>query len=328
MIDRIVRKIRPFLPIPEKPTIGFVFGSGALACVILLTVWYFIPPAALAFSKSSLIGFSIIGLCRVLLCLLLPFVFFVSRYSIPDSTVYGSNPGIGAVIHSLLVGFPAMLIFVAIHNLLARLLIVYSVSIPQPAVYVTNFDSSKEATILLLVVGAGLPILLEELVFRGLLTGILPGSLYNYKGHIWIAFLFAVYMLDPVDFLPYFLLGLLLGYIRHAFDNSLCCILARFSMVAAYFMFQSLLPLLDTSVVRTEADIDSTVLYTSLTALIMGALILFPILSQIRRISGYLRMERMDAQPREAGRIRDHIGWSYWMGILFFAGLWSLVLGI
>ncbi len=328
MTGHIYNRIRPYLPIPEKPTIGFVYGSLALSGTILLILWYMIPQSVLVWSKSSLIGFTIINICRLLVSVLLPYVFISSRYSISDRRIFGSNPGFGAVIHSVLIGLPAMLLFVAAHNLTARFLILRSVPIPQPAVYFTTRDASFEATILFVVVGGVLPILLEELFFRGLLPAILPASLYNRKGFAWIAFLFAVYALHPIDFVSLFLLGLLLGYIRYALDNVLCCVLARLSMLGSYFLFRSLLPYMDTAVTRTEADVDSTVLYTAVTALIMGLLILVPILSQIRRISGYLRMERIDETPREDGKTSDHIGWSYWIGMLFFAGLWALTLQI
>ena len=328
MIRGLSGRIRPYLPIPEKPTVGYVFGSMAFSGTILLLLWYFVPQSVLVWSKTSLIGFTIINLCRLLISILLPYVFFTSRYAIPDSEITGSNPGFGAVLHSLLAGLPAMLLFVAVHNLTARFMILRSVPVPQPAVFFTTRDASLQSTVLLVLIGGILPILMEEFFFRGLLTAILPASLYNRKGYVWIAFLFAVYALNPVDFAAVLMLGLLLGYIRYAFDNLFCCILTRLSMLGSYLVFRSLLPYMDTSVVRTEADIDSTVLYTAVTALIMGILILVPILSQIRRISGDLKLERIDEEPKEDGRLRDHIGWTYWLGMLFFAGLWALTLRI
>lgn len=328
MTRSLSKRIRPYLPISEKPTVGFVFGTCALAETVLILLWQLIPQSVLIWSKTSLIGFSIITVCRLMIALLLPIVFFISRYSLEDKRVYGMNPGFGAIIHSILAGFPAMLLFVALHNLSARFIILRGIPVPQPAIFCTTLDASNEATLLFILVGAVLPILLEELFFRGVLASVLPASLYNAKGYVWISFLFAVYMLNPIDFIAFFLLGILLGYIRHNLDNAFCGVLTRLSMVGSYLLFRSLMPYLDTSVIRTEADIDSTVLYTAMTALIMGALILAPILSQIRRIAGYLKMERMDEAPREESPITSHIGWSYWLGLLFFAGLWVLTLGI
>lgn len=328
MTGGIFRRIRPYLPIPEKPTVGFAFGVCAFLSAVLLIAWYLIPQSVLVWSKSSLIGFSIINVCRLLICLLLPFVFLVSRYSIGDRNVYGTNPGFGAAIQSILIGVPAMLLFVALHNLFSRFLIIRSVPAPLPMIFHTTTDTSAEATLLLFLVGSALPAILEELFFRGLLTGILPGKLWNGKGYVIIALLFAIYTLNPVDFLAVFLLGVLLGYIRHSLDNVFCAILTRLSMAGSYLLFRSLLPLIDTAAVRTEADLDSASLYIALTALIMGTLIMVPILSQIRRISGYLRLENIDKPQREEGRIRDHVGWAFWMGLLFFSGIWAMILGI
>ncbi|NLW88425.1 MAG: CPBP family intramembrane metalloprotease [Clostridiaceae bacterium] len=328
MIVRFLRKIRPFLPIPDSLSVGFVFGSSALAMTVLLLVWNAIPQSILPFSKSSLIGFSLISVLRVFLCLLLPLVFFASRYHADDPILYGSHPGFGAIIHSILLGLPVMLIFISLHNLLIRFLILRSVRIPPQAFYFTTRDGSGEALLLYVAVGVILPILAEELLFRGLMTGSLPGILSNRKGTVIVAFLFAVFMLNPIDFFSYFLLGLLLGYIRLALDNTLCCVLTRLSMIGSYFLFQPLLPNLDVAVVRTEADIDPTVMYISITALIMGTIILFPILSQIRRISGYLRLEKMDEPPKTPGSLREHFGWSFLLGILFFTGLWVTLIGV
>lgn len=316
------------LSIPSKPTVGFVFGACALLSTVLLLIWYVIPDSILAFSKTSLIGFSIINVCRLLICLLFPFVFIVSRYKIPEKRLFGMNPGIGAYIISLLAGFPAMLLFVSIHNLTSRFLLINNIFPPAPAIFFVSEDQSTEAILLSLIVGALLPILLQELYFRGLLYGILPGQLSGFRGNVWIAMLFAVYMLSPVDFLGYFLLGLLLGYIRSSTDNLFCPMLTQVSMVGCLYAFRTLLPYLNTSEIRSHIDIDPTLLYISVTSIVMGSLCLFPILTQLRRIADFLRMEKIDDPPKEPSPIRQHIGWSFWLGLLFFAGVWVLTIGI
>ena len=166
MTNGFSQRIRPYLPIPEKPTVGFIFGACALAEAVLLLLWQFIPQSVLVWSKTSLIGFSIINVCRLMVAFLLPLVFFISRYAIADRHVYGTNPGFGAVLHSIVAGFPAMLLFVSVHNLIARFIILRGIPVPRPAVSCTVLDTSKEATLLFLLVGSILPILLEELFFR------------------------------------------------------------------------------------------------------------------------------------------------------------------
>ncbi len=321
-------RITELLSFPATPTIGFVFGACALLSTVMLLIWYAIPDSALTFSKTSLIGYAIISVCRLLICLLFPFVFIVSRYKIPEKQLFGMNPGIGAYIISLLAGFPAMLLFVSIHNLISRFLLINDIFPPPPATFFATGDSSTEALLLVLLVGALLPVLLQELYFRGLLFGVLPGQLAGLRGNVWIALLFAIYMLSPVDFLGYFLLGLLLGYIRTSTDNLFCPMLTQISMAGCMYAFRSLLPYLNTSEIRSHIDIDPTLLYISVTTVIMGSLCLFPILNQFRRIADFLRMEKIDDPPKEPSPIREHIGWSFWLGLLFFAGVWVLTLGI
>jgi len=328
MTGNRMSQIKNLLSFPAKPTIGFVFGACALLSTVLMLVWYVIPDSVLTFSKTSLIGFSIISVCRLLICLLFPFVFIVSRYKISEKRLFGMNPGIGAYIISLLAGFPAMLLFVSIHNLLSRFLLLKNILPPPPAIFFVSGDHSTEAILLSLIVGALLPILLQELYFRGLLSGVLPGQLSGFRGNAWVALLFAIYMLSPVDFFGYFLLGLLFGYIRTSTDNLLCPMLTQVSMVACIYGFRNLLPYLNTSEIRSHIDIDPTLVYISVTSIIMGSLCLFPILTQFRRIAEFLRMEKIDDPPRESSPIREHIGWSFWLGLLFFAGVWVLTIGI
>lgn len=328
MIRNKMTQLKSYLSIPAKPTIGFVFGACALLSTVLLLAWYVIPDSVLTFSKTSLIGFSIISVCRLLICLLFPFVFIVSRYKIPEKRLFGINPGIGAYIISLLAGFPAMLLFVSIHNLASRFLLINNIFPPPPAIFFVSSDRSTEAILLSLIVGALLPILLQELYFRGLLFGVLPGQLAGFRGNVWISLLFAIYMLSPVDFFGYFLLGLLLGYIRTSTDNLFCPMLTQVSMVGFIYAFRSLLPYLNTSEIRSHIDIDPTLLYISITSIIMGSLCLFPIMTQFRRIADFLRMEKIDDPPKERTPIREHIGWAFWLGLLFFAGIWVLTLGI
>lgn len=323
-----ITQFKSLLSIPEKPVIGFVFGACALLSTALLLIWYVIPGSALTFSKTSLLGYSIISTCRLLICLLFPFVFIVSRYKIPEKRLFGMNPGIGAYIISLLAGFPAMLLFVSIHNLTTRFLLLRDIFPPPPAIFYVSADRSTEAILLSLIVGAILPILVQELFFRGLLSGILPGQLSGFRGNVWIALLFAIYMVSPVDFFGYFLLGLLLGYVRTSTDNLLCPMLTQVSMVGFVYAFRSLLPYLNSSEIRSHIDIDPTLPYISVTSIIMGTLCLFPILSQLRRIAEFLRMEKIDDPPREPSPVSEHIGWSFWLGLLFFAGIWVLTLGV
>ena len=307
-------------------------GDTVLFCAAFSTVisliWKFLPDTILPFAKTSLIGFSLITLVRLFLSLLLPVMYFSFRYQIKDARIMGRNPGIGAVILSFLIGCPTVLILVASHNLLIRFFVSKGIALLLPAFVYSSEDISIESRLLVLASAFVIPVLLQELFFRGLLFSVWPRSTAVLPKVLVSGLLFALFMQNPVDFIPLLFLGILLAYIRQVTDNFLCPVITQISMLITYYVFSTLLPYLDYVTVNVTADPDSVSLYTAISALVMSLLAFLPMLSQLRRMSRDTdRIAQIDKNPDKES-MRGQFGWTFGLGLILFATSWVLLLGI
>jgi len=317
--------------LPKTCTIGLIVCVCAFFSTVLTLVWLLVPASAFPFSKTSVIGYTVITLSRLILCLLLPVIVFTKMFRIPETKILGTNPGMGAFLLSLLIGCPASLMFVSLHNLLLRLFLVKGLSLAQPAFSFVSDDASIESRMLVFAVVFLIPILLQELFFRGLLFSAFPRGMAGYQRILLSAFFFSIFLLSPVDFIPFFLLGILLGYIRHATNNILCPIITQSAMLATYFLFARILPYTDLSEAGNSIHLQNSNLtseYTAITALVISLLAFVPVMAQIRMIAGDNVPDADLSEDDSAGSIREQFGWSFWLGLLFFAASWVLLLGI
>ncbi|MEI8200104.1 MAG: type II CAAX endopeptidase family protein [Eubacteriales bacterium] len=315
------------VPSPVTTVGNIIFFCGVFSTIITL-IWKFIPDTILPFAKTSLIGFSVITLARLFLSLLLPVAFFVFRYRIDDTKILGRNPGIGAVILSFLIGCPSALIFVSIHNLLVRFFIAAAIPLTLPAFFYASEDISTESRLLALAAAFIIPVLLQELFFRGLLFSVWPQSSAVFPKILLSGLLFTVFLQNPVDFIPLFLLGILLAYVRHATDHFLCPVITQISMLVTYWLFSSLLPYKDYITASVTGDLDSTSLYTAIAALVMSLLAFLPVLSQLRRMSHDAAKIARPQDETAAESLHGQFGWSFGLGLILFATSWVLLLGI
>lgn len=313
---------------PTAATIGNVVLLCAIFSTILTLIWKFMPDTILPFAKTSLLGFSVITLVRLFLSLLLPIIFFAARYHIEDTRILGHNPGIGAVILSFLIGCPASLIFVSMHNLLMRFFLAKGIPLVLPSFFYGSEDISYESRLLAFAAAFIIPVLLQELFFRGLFFAVWPQSASVSPKILLSGVLFAVFLQNPVDFIPLLLLGILLAYIRHATDHFLCPVITQISMLLTYCLFSSLLPYMDYITVGISADLDSTSLYTAIAALVMSLLAFLPVLSQLRRMSREAAKITYPTDGTGNESTHGHYGWSFGLGIILFATSWVLLLGI
>ena len=313
---------------PAPLTVGLVFGMTSFGSMLISIPWILLPDTFFPFSKVSVIGFSIVSLVRLLLCLLVPLVFFTYTHRMQEERLLGQNPGGGAILLSFLIGSPTALIMVAAHNLIGRFFLVRDFEIAGPAFSFVSEDTSRSVRLLLFFVAFLLPVLLQELYFRGLLYSLLPRKTAGYQRILLTAFLFAVFMLSPVDFVPFFFLGILLGYLRQATNSIICPIVTQIAMLITYTIFSRMLPIQDMSSLDAAVDLDLSFQYPAIAALLISLLAFLPLLAQIRRTSK--DAEPFASQPPDAVtvRLREHFGWSFWLGLLFFAAVWVLLLRI
>jgi hypothetical protein len=151
---------------PVPLTVGLVFGVTAFGSMLISIPWILLPDTFFPFSKISVIGFSIVSLVRLLLCLLLPLIYFMYTYRTGEDRLLGQYPGGGAILLSFLIGSPTALMMVAAHNLIGRFFLVRDYEIAQPAFSFVTEDTSRSVRLLLFFVAFLLPVLLQELFFR------------------------------------------------------------------------------------------------------------------------------------------------------------------
>ena len=310
-------------------TIGTVVLSCAAFNTAVTLIWMFLPDSILPFAQTSLIGFSVITLVRLFLCLLLPILFFSVRYRIQDTHILGRYPGIGAALLSFLIGCPAALILVAIHNLLIRFFVSKGIALALPSFFYSSADISIESRLLAFGAAFLIPVLLQELFFRGLFFSVWPRGHAVFPKLLLSGLLFAVFMQNPVDFIPLFFLGVLLAYVRQTTDNFLCPVITQIAMLVTYRLFSPLLPFTDYITANISSDPDPVSLYTAAAALTMSLLAFLPVLAQLRRISHEAaQMEQYQEKKAANADMHGQFGWSFGLGLILFAANWVILLGI
>lgn len=312
----------------HTPALGPALLVLAFLNAVFTLVWIYLPEGVLPFSKTSLIGYSVITISRLFLTLLVPVIFFTYWYRLPDRRILGTYPGVGAFLFSFLIGIPASVILVAAHNLMTRFFVIKGISFASPAFSFVTEDTSSESKILMYGVVFLIPILAQEIFFRGFLFSVWPRSQGTLVKITLSALLFALFMQYPEEFLLFFVLGLLLGYIRHSTDNILCPILTQISMVVTYCLFSRFLPWLDRAQIRSAADLDKVSLYTAVAVLTINLFTFLPVLSNFRRISRDTDSYTNDPDSGDTVPMKGTVGWSFVISLILLAVVWVILLGI
>ncbi len=305
-----------------------LFFLCALASTFVSFIWICMPDSTFSFSKTSLLGFFVISIFRVVLCLILPIVYVAFYADTHEKEIVGTNPGIGVFLMCLLLGCPAGILFVSTHNLSAYFFLSQKITVASPAYNYVSQDSSKLALVLLVLMAYVIPIIAQELFFRGVFWEIFQAKTNTRAQNVLAALFFSAYMLSPVDFLAFFLLGLVLGVVRRATNNVFCPILTQFGMLLTYFLSKEMLPYLDLTSVSSLIDLDTTVLYASLSALLISLLSFFPVFSQIQRCGEKPTSLSLPHEKAPSLTKLAVFSWPLALGLLLFAAQWVLLLDL
>ena len=308
---------------------SFLFASICLLFSFLAFVY--LPDQIWFFDKTSLIGYTLFSIIRYSFVFLLPVLFFSKYYRIPDHLLLGENPGLGAFLLSALSGIPFAAIIIAISNLQTYFLVINRISLPEAVfLYRPVQEGSGEMIALSVIATILIPVLAEELLFRGFFFAALQGGKRDFVVVLLSALLFTAFSLDTVWIIPTFLTGLLLAFIRRSTGNVFCSMIARVSMLLFTFLVKDFLPLLDIRTIRGKADFDMTFVYTSIVVVVVCIVGFLPVISQLFQF-GRDRLEVVsEAQGQESSKsLLSAIG-----GIPFFIGMlvvictWILLLGV
>lgn len=318
-------RIIPFLLPASVPNIGIVmFGAFGLSYLIQY-VWNVFSPDKLFYAKTSLIGYAIITLVR-LLALLLVFVFVTEYYKVKDHHTWGRNPGLGTFFMSFLVGVPAMLLSTSAHNLFIYFELKQENPIPSQLYYYVTTENSLYSTLLLLVIGCLLPILIEELFFRGLVYAVLPDKW-------WIripvpALLSTLFAVNRLEFISFLIIGLCASMVRYYTDSALCSMLTRVGLFCMNILLAGILPTQDPDQVQNAIDYNRTTLYASIIALVLGIVMILVLIKQLVYIRYRMKNEDISCNTEEGKQLsiplHDQFHIDFFFGLAFLALCWMM----
>jgi len=308
---------------------AFLFSSICLLLSFLASVY--LPDKVWFFDKTSLIGFTLLSMLRYSFVVWVPVFFFTKYYRLPDQSILGENPGLGAFLLSALSGIPFAAIVIALSNLQTYFLVINRLSLPEAAFLYRPVDEGSPEMIALSVIATILlPVIAEETLFRGFFFASLRGVKREFLTVLLSALLFTAFSLDPVRIIPTFLTGLLLSFIRRNTGNVFCSMIARVSMLLFTFLVTDFLPLLDIRTIRGKADFDMTFVYTSVVVIVICIVGFLPVLSQLFQFG----RDRVDVTSSDEDQENRRSLLSVIGGIPFFIGLlvivctWILLLGV
>ena len=212
------------------PSIGQAFGIFGIYVVFALGVGLIVPVIFGLFDYNNmplmnLIGYTIAGVLTLWFT-----VMFRKKFAGPGPIViFGRMPLVLTIL--LLVITPAIAIVIE----------PLSILIPIPEFVREIFAMLEDKTVFtgIMVVAAG-PFI-EEVLFRGM---ILDGFLKRYspwKSILWSSVIFGLFHLNPWQFIPAFILGVLMGYVYWKTRSLWLCIFIHFvnnglSYLAMFFI--------------------------------------------------------------------------------------------
>ncbi len=245
--------------------------------------------------------------------ILLPSLIVLLTGSLSGQAVTGSRAAPGSLFLSLAIGIPAAVVFQGVNNLLLFLLA--RSGLPLPAASESDwfhnlqlFSLPPFTVLLVVLVAALIPAVVEELAFRGIVFSALRATGARRSAYIWQALAFALFHADPLFILPPFLSGLLLAFVRDRCGRLWPAVLTHFSLNMTLIALAPLLPRLTQSMMLEAQVRTPSLLYASLVAACIAAVALIPLLvwaSQLKR----------------PGRTEPARG-------LFFPGSWTFALAI
>lgn len=316
-------RIYPFLRLPKYPDLGLLLMTAFGSSLLIQTLWQSIPDDRLFFSKTSLIGYSVVTLVRLMMLLLI-FVLVSEHFKIQEHHLWGRNPGLGAFFMSFLVGFPAMLLGTSLHNLFIFLELQLENPIPSRLYYFVTTESSVMGLALIFIISVLLPLIVEELFFRGLVFSVLPDKW-------WVripvpALLSAFFATNHLDLIVCLIVGICASAVRYYSGNVLCSCAMRLGIFCATKLLSNVISSQDPASVQNTIDYSRTVLYASYISLVIGIVMMLVLFRQLRYYRYLQRNEDEHCNTEEAKPLAiplwHHFRIGFFFGIAFLVLCW------
>lgn len=315
----------PFLCPSKYPNLGIVMAGAFGLTFLIQMIWTGYPDEKLFYSKTSLIGYSLVTLCR-LLALLLVYVLVTEHYKIGEHHTWGRNPGLGGFFMAFLVGVPAMLISVGVHNLFIYLELKMENPIPPQLYYYVTSEKSVYGILLLLVMVVIFPILIEELFFRGLVYAVIPDRWWL---RITIpAILSTLFAVNRLELPALLVIGICCSIVRYYTDNTLASCMTRIGYFCFRILLSPILSLQDPDLVQNAIDYDRTTLYSSIIGVSLGIVMMLVVIRQLRTVR-YLQKNEDIRCGSEDGKplaipLKEHFHVDFIIGAAFLALCWIM----
>ena len=233
------------------------------------------------------------------LLVFVPTVIIISFSRIPAEDLAGSKASPGSLFLALAAGIPAAVVFQGLNNLLIYLLVRGGIRLPAteaaPFLSITDLlNRPWPYIVLILLVIALIPAMVEELFFRGVLLSSLQSGGAVLSAVIWQAIAFSLFHTDALFLLPPFLAGLLLAHVRRHCGRIWPAMLTHLSLNLSALALAPLLPGLTQSILQDQSEQAASLLYASLIAACIAAVALIPLLILI----GNINISRQPARHR------------------------------
>ncbi|NLM78971.1 MAG: CPBP family intramembrane metalloprotease [Ruminococcaceae bacterium] len=311
----------PGLPKKREPSYHGVAGTLLLVHTLLafsmaLLGVYWLPLQQL-FARSDFRATALAVVIMQGLLIFLPAVITLWTGKIPPQDVIGRQAAPGSLFLALAAGIPAAVVFQGINNLLVYLMISSGIKLPQPdtialPVLTDLFSRPWPFILLVLLIAAVIPAVIEEFFFRGVLLASLQSSGATRSAVIWQAVAFALFHADAYFLLSPFLAGLLLARMRRHCGRLWPAIITHLTMNISSIALTPLLPKLTGAILQDHSRQATSLLYASLIAASIAAVALIPIIVLLG--SRPVRAQATQTDPSRR--------------LIFFPGDWKFALAL
>ncbi len=308
---------------PEKMTWGWALMFMSMLLALVYAFVCIIKDFELPIAFTSVVGYS----CMMLIMSVVVFVFpaFVLSQDF-QLDVPGKYTGVGVLLLSLLSGVPLMMINVSLYNLSAWMTLVLNSKSIFPVFFIYGGGSEISTTILRLFSETVIPSFGAAIFFFGLLWSRFK-STERIPAYIVISLAFALTSLDFTSVLGLIVVGVWCGFLRSRAHNIWAPFVCLISLKLSEFLLPGVLSKIDIFTVQTHADIDSTFLYSSLTAFCMGFLLLQFFIRVLNIFENYAKYEfDVEAQDATIPPFDKSVRLSLVLAIVIVITIWVLII--
>lgn len=257
------------------------WGYSLFLCSLGLLIVYILRSMAISkefpLSFTSLMGYALTMPLLVALALVAPAaILFIDKKKNKANVIIdsvGHYTGIGPMLLSFISGIGIFLIKTPIHNLFTWLWLRMGRSLIFPSFFFVNTPGDVVEKIAGYFFGTVIPSFGIAIFFTGLMWACFRKKDKKIAAII-VAFFFAVFSLNFIDFIALFIVGIWLCFLRDRTGNIWSPFVALLGAGLTDMFFSRFVKSVDITMVQVHSDIDSTYFYSSMPAFLVGVILL------------------------------------------------------